>query len=75
MKRIRISLFNESYMFKQMFDIFYDQIDLEQIKKFVRTELNTANLLKSGNYWSMFEIWNEVEYEETKELFLQRIKI
>jgi hypothetical protein len=75
MKRIRISFFEGSHMFKQMFDIFYDQIDLEQIKKFVRTELNTVNLLRSGNYWSMFEIWNEVEYEETKELFLQRIKI
>ena len=75
MKRIRISLFEGSYMFKQMFDIFYDQTDLEQIKKFVRTELNTTNLLRSGNYWSMFEIWNEVEYEETTELFAQRIKI
>lgn len=81
MRNIRISFFEGQYMFNQKFDMIVDQVDFIFLRKLVFAEL-TAEIeqrigenLNTVSHWVSFEELVDGLWVETKELFLQRIKI
>ena len=73
---IRIDFFQNSRQINEpRIDCFFDQQDLDFIKRQIERELKSYPKVQGKVYWASFSILQDGKYVETEEMFKQRIKI
>jgi hypothetical protein len=78
MTTVKIQVFQNSREINEpSIDCFFDQQEFEFIKRTVKRQLESYPPIKGKVYWASFSVLNEKtgKYEETEEMFKQRIKI